>query len=102
MGGGVQSELWVRLLADILEEPVEVAPHAEATALGAAILAAAAVAVDGERDVATTAQRMSQGWLAVEPERDEPASRRSRQLGAMYERLYPALSPVFAGLDLRG
>ena len=99
MGGGVQSDLWVRLLADILEEPVEVAPHAEATALGAAILAAAAVAVAGERDVAATAQRMSQGWRAVEPERDGPASRRYRQLGAMYERLYPALSPIFAGLD---
>jgi xylulokinase len=101
MGGGVQSGLWVRLLADILGEPIEVASHAEATALGAAILAAAAVAVDGERDVAATAQRMSQGWRAIEPERDGPAPRRYRQLGAMYERLYPALSPVFAGLDAR-
>ena len=93
MGGGAQSGLWVRLLADILEEPVEMAPHAEATALGAAILAAAAVAIDGERDVAATAQRMSQGWRAVEPERDGSASRRYRQLGASYERLYPGALP---------
>ena len=100
MGGGVQSGLWVRLLADILAEPVEMAPHAEATALGAAILAAAAVGLDGERDVAATAQRMSRDWRAVEPERDGPASRRYRQLGALYERLYPALSPIFAGLDV--
>jgi xylulokinase len=99
MGGGVQSRLWLRLLADILEAPVEVADHAEATALGAAILAAAAVKLEGEADVASTAQRMSQGWRAIEPERDGPASRRYRQLSVQYERLYPALSPIFQALD---
>jgi xylulokinase len=101
MGGGVQSSLWVRILADILQRPIEVAPQSETTALGAAILAAAAVALGGERDVVATAERMSRGWRAVEPERDGPASRRYRQLGLAYERLYPALSPVFADLDVR-
>jgi hypothetical protein len=43
---------------------------------------------------------MSRGWRAIEPERDGPASRRYRQLGALYERLYPALSPIFTGLDV--
>lgn len=99
MGGGAQSELWVRLLADILEEPVELASHAEATALGAAILAAAAAELDRETDVAATAERMSRDWRATEPQRDGPASRRYSQLAAEYERLYPALSPTFRGLE---
>jgi xylulokinase len=102
MGGGVQSDLWVRLLADILEEPVEVAPHAEATALGAAILAAAAVGMENEVDAAATAERMSRDWRAVEPQRDGPATRRYRQLGSLYERLYPSLSPLFSELDAQG
>jgi xylulokinase len=102
MGGGAQSALWVRVLADVLGEPVEVAPHAEATALGAAILAAAAIGVDGERDVAATAQRMSRDWRAIEPERDGPAARRYPQLGALYERIYPALSPIFTELAVEG
>jgi dTDP-4-dehydrorhamnose 3,5-epimerase len=29
MGGGAQSGLWVRVLADVLGESIEVAPHAE-------------------------------------------------------------------------
>jgi xylulokinase len=99
MGGGAQSRLWLRVLADVLERPVEVGPHAETTALGAAILAAAAVGVGGERDVVATAHRMSRGWRTIEPESDGPASRRYRQLGTLYERLYPALSPIFSGLD---
>ena len=100
MGGGAQSDLWLRVLADILERPVEVGPHTETTALGAAILAAAAVGLGGEGDVVATAHRMSRGWRAVEPECDGPAARRYRRLGPLYERLYPALSPIFAGLDL--
>ena len=48
MGGGTRSSLWVQVLADILGKPVEVTRQSETTALGAAILAAAAVCVDGE------------------------------------------------------
>jgi xylulokinase len=99
MGGGVQSGLWLRVLADILEEPLEAADHAEATALGAAILAAAAVGVDGDGDVAVTAQRMSQGWRPIRPSREGPGSARYRRLAAQYERLYPALCPIFQELD---
>ena len=101
MGGGFQSSLWVRILADALQRPIEVTPRAETTALGAAILAAAAVAVGGERDIVATANRMSRGWRAVEPDPDGPASRRYRQLGPLYERLYPSLSSLFAELDVR-
>ena len=99
-GGGSQSSLWVRILADALQRPIEVTPRSETTALGAAILAAAAVAVGGERDIVATANRMS-GMARVEPDPDGPASRRYRQLGPLYERLYPSLSPLFAELDVQ-
>jgi xylulokinase len=98
MGGGIQSGLWVKLLADILEEPVELTTHAEATALGAAILAAASVGLDGEAEVAATARRMSRDWRAIEPQRDGATARRYHRLGAQYERIYPALSPIFEAL----
>jgi xylulokinase len=102
MGGGAQSGLWLRVLADVLDAPVEVAAHAEATALGAAILAAASTGLGGERDVATTASRMSLGWRAIEPSGDGTASERYRRLAAQYERLYPALSPIFRELEAAG
>jgi xylulokinase len=101
MGGGSQSSLWLRILADALQRPIEVMPRSETTALGAAILAAAALAVGGERDVVRTAERMSRGWREVGSDPDGPASRRYRQLGPLYERLYPALSSLFAELDVR-
>jgi hypothetical protein len=58
--------------------------------------------MEGERDVVATTGRMSQGWHAVEPDRDGPASRHYRELGALYERLYPALSPIFGALASAG
>ena len=101
MGGGSQSSLWVQIIADALQRPIEVTARSETTALGAAILAAAAVAVGGERDIVATANRMSRGWRAVEPDPNGHASRRYRQLGPLYERLYPSLSSLFAELDVR-
>jgi xylulokinase len=96
MGGGARSELWVRLIADIFERPVEVTEHTEATALGAGVLAAAAVGLDATWDVVATARRMSRGWREVLPRDDEREVYRSRS--SVYRELYPALAPTFARL----
>jgi xylulokinase len=96
MGGGARSSLWVQLIADIFERPVEVTEHAETSALGAAILAAAAVGIGGETDVVATARRMSRGWRDVLP-RDHDRDR-YRHMAAAYRELYPALKNVFARL----
>lgn len=96
MGGGARSALWVQLIADIFERPVEVTEHTEATALGAAVLAAAAIGVEGESGVVATAERMSQGWREVLPsEEDRGVYHRRFEI---YRQLYPALSSVFARL----
>ena len=96
MGGGANSALWVRMIADVFERPVEVTDHTETTALGAAVLAAAAVGIDAIWDVVATAQRMSQGWRTIEPgTRHRDVYRRRYEV---YRELYPALAGVFARL----
>jgi xylulokinase len=96
MGGGANSALWVQMIADVFERPVEVTEHSETTALGAAVLAAAAVGIEGVWDVVATAQRMSQGWREVKP---RTADRETyRRCFDVYRELYPALSGVFGKL----
>jgi xylulokinase len=95
MGGGVKSSLWTQVLADILGKPVEVTQRSETTALGAAILAAAAMSLDGEGSVVATAKRMSRGWQTVEPELGGVGAERYRRLADVYARLYPVLAPIF-------
>jgi xylulokinase len=96
MGGGSRSRLWLQMLANILARPVEATDFAETTALGAGILAASAIELDGEKDVVATAERMTGRWLAVEPLGS--ATEHYERLAAIYERIYPALAPVFADL----
>lgn len=96
MGGGAGSRLWLQVLADVLARPVEAMEFVETTALGAAILAAAAVALDGESDVRATAERMTGPWAPIDPSRDDVE--RYRRLGPIFERLYPSLAPTFADL----
>ena len=96
MGGGARSRLWVQVIADILERPAEVTQHSETTALGAAVLAAAGVGVEGEHDVAATAARMSQGWREIRPEMTD--RERYRRRFAAYQELYPALAGIFRQL----
>jgi xylulokinase len=85
--------LWVQLIADIFERPVEVTEHTETTALGAAVLAAAGAGIADETDVPATARRMSQGWRGVEPRPDD--RERYRRMAGVYRELYPALKGVF-------
>jgi xylulokinase len=97
MGGGARSELWTRILADVLEAPAYVSDLHDATALGAAILAAASLGLEGETSVTDTARRMSSGWRQVPPHAGRRAAygRSSRA----YRMLYPALADVFAEIE---
>ena len=96
MGGGGRSRLWLQVLADILARPIETRDLAETTALGAAILAASAIGLGGERDVVTTAERMTGPWLPIEP--SPRATAHNERLGPIYERMYPSLAPLFADI----
>lgn len=65
-GGGARSPLWAQLLADVLRTDVRVPPVAEASALGAAILAG--VGVGAFDDAATTAAALAAGGRVHEPD----------------------------------
>lgn len=101
LGGAARSPLFTQLLADVLERPVLLSDEVETTALGAAILAAAHVGLDGIADVADAVGRMSGASVVREP---DPAHRSVyRAAAAAHSHLYPALREVFPMLSvLRG
>jgi autoinducer 2 (AI-2) kinase len=65
-GGAARSPLWAQLLADALRQEVRVPPVAEASALGAAILAGVGVGVFG--DAADTATALTTGGRVHRPD----------------------------------
>jgi xylulokinase len=87
LGGGARSDLWCRILADVLGRPVRRTRSAEATALGAAMLAAAAVGLAPSPRAA--AERM--GGLAETFAPGADAPRYERLYREVYTGLYPAL-----------
>jgi len=96
MGGATRSKLFTQLLADVLERPIAISAEAETTALGAAMLAAAAVGLEGVSDVAETAGRMSRVAEVRAPDADVRG--RYRDTCAVYRDVYPALKSLFPRL----
>jgi xylulokinase len=94
MGGGTNSALWCQIMADVLNRPVEIAREAEATCLGAGILAAAGAGLFPS--IQDAADGMSGGGRTYEPNPTQAA--RYDRLFEVYRGLYPALSDQFARL----
>ncbi len=91
IGGGAQSDLWCRIIADITNKPVFRATTTEAAALGAGILAATGTGCYANAREA--AQEMSH----ILPQPIEPDAERhafySRLFEEVYRLLFPALQP---------
>ena len=95
MGGGARSPLWCQIVADVLGRPVQVAREAEATCLGAGVLAAAAAGLhDG---IEAAADAMSGSGRTYEP--DGGRGRVYDGLYDVYRRIYPALRDEFTRLQ---
>ena len=94
MGGGSRSPLWCQMIADILGRPVEIAREAEATCLGAGILAA--VGAGHYDSAATAAAAMSGVGRGYAP--DPVQSAKYDQLFDIYKDIYPALRDQFTRL----
>ena len=90
LGGGSRSDLWCRILADVLGAPVRRAASVDATNLGAAILAA--VAAGWYADATTAAAAMTGTAESFLP---DPASAAAydRLHREVYVHLFPALRP---------
>lgn len=95
MGGGSRSSLWCQIMADVLNRPVEIAREAEATCLGAGMLAAAGAGLfDG---VEEAAREMSDGGRTYQP--DKIRSEKYDRLFEIYREIYPSLRDHFTQLQ---
>jgi xylulokinase len=93
-GGGSRSPLWRQIVADVTRKTVVVCREPETTALGAGILAGAAVGWHGSlRDAAAA--------MTGEGERHMPdpvAAQRYDALFAVYREIYPRTAPLHRAL----
>jgi xylulokinase len=89
-GGGARSELWLRIVASVLDLPLERTAAEEGAAYGAALLGGVAAGVfSGPEEAVARCVRVRD---RIEPDpawRDEYA-----ELYARFRRLYPALRPL--------
>lgn len=93
MGGGSTSDLFCQIVADVTRKRVTRAGSAEATALGAGILAAAAAGLHA--DVASATRAMTRAGRSFAP---GDAASRYDALFAAYRGLYPALRGAMQAL----
>jgi xylulokinase len=95
MGGGSRSDLWCQILSDTTGVDIVRTATAEATCLGAGILAA--VGADWYPGPLEAARAMTQTAEGFTPRAEE-----SRSYGSLYEevyrKLYPALAPLLSRL----
>jgi xylulokinase len=86
-GGGARSELWLRIIASVLELPLERLAVEEGAAYGAALLGGVAGGVFADVEEAVAACVRPRDAVDPVPEWIEPY----RELRARYRALYPAL-----------
>jgi xylulokinase len=89
-GGGLASETWRQILADVLQADLVTTSTTEGAAFGAAVLAA--VGSGWFDDVATATEALVRTMPSASP---GPASPAYADAHATYRELYPALAPVF-------
>ena len=88
VGGGARSDLWVQTIADVTGKPVVRSSTTEAAALGAGVLAAAAVGL--HPDVPRAARAMAR----LQPDPLRPDGRRHERYSRLYDEVYRHLFPA--------
>ena len=93
-GGGVRSELWRQILADVLDTRIDTVVTEEGAAYGAALLASTGAGQHSSVDSAVIEMVSSQpvSWPSDLVDRYSTLHER-------YQALYPALRPTFQSLD---
>ncbi len=95
MGGGSRSDMWLQIIADVTGRPVSVCAEDEVSALGAAMLAAAAIGLHGDAEIRASSEAMAAFDRVVEP-RGRTAY---EPMYEAYRRLYPQLADLFPLLE---
>jgi xylulokinase len=91
LGGGARSPLWRQILTDVFATPVALARSADATNLGAGVLAA--YGAGWFPDVPTAAAAMT-GTSASHAPDPEQSARYDRLFREVYRPLFPAVRPL--------
>jgi len=91
-GGGARSRVWAQIRADVSGRPVEIVDVADASPIGAAILAATAIGLSSS--LRQAAERLSGGIETIDPNPSAKATydRSYRR----YRTLFDALTPLHA------
>ena len=89
-GGGARSDLWLRIVASVLELPLERTAAEEGAAYGAALLGGVAAGVFADVHEAVAATVRVQDTVEPEPEWVRPYAEGYRR----FRSLYPALRPL--------
>jgi len=88
IGGGAKSDIWLQILADIWQKPIEVPAYLEeATSMGAAICAGCAIGAFPSFNVI---HKFNKTVKTVTPNKDNAIT---------YERLYTMFNQVYAALE---
>lgn len=90
-GGGAKSELWKKIIANVLDVDVYCAKTEKGPALGGALFAM--VANGKYKDIVEAADKTVKSYLAVRPEKALVEKYDERY--AVFKKLYPALKPCF-------
>ena len=96
-GGGAKSGLWRRTCADLFGVPVTTTSTTEATACGAAILAAVGAGAFASVEEACDSVSSERDRIEPGPDREVLAARHE-----IFARLYPALQPEFPAIAGNG
>jgi xylulokinase len=91
LGGGSRSDLWCQIMSDITGLPIARSATAEATCLGAGILAAAALGWYENINKAAEAMTATTDTFQPDPERSKVYDRLYREV---YRPLFPAVQPL--------
>ncbi|MCI1748231.1 MAG: FGGY-family carbohydrate kinase [Acidipropionibacterium sp.] len=98
MGGGTRSALWRQIMSDTAGLPITTCVQDEISALGAAVLAMAAIGAHGGHDVAASAAAMAHFGETTEP--DLSLHDQYKDVAAVQRRLYPQLQDIFEDLHI--
>lgn len=93
-GGGAKSQLWKRIIANVMNLKVDVLESEEGPAMGGAILAAAAC--KEYRDVEEAAEKLVKVIDTVEPEKELVKKYEERY--KKFKEIYPVCKPLFKKL----
>jgi xylulokinase len=100
VGGGARSDLWCQIISDVTGKSIVRSRAAEAAALGAGVLAAAAAGLHPDvRQAAGAMTDLQPGVGRPDPSRHE---RYSRLYEEVYVHLFPALQPALRRLATLG